>query len=69
MRVFIDGNEFVVITEPKSIRIDLAIKINKSIVDHIKFIVSPNKCLAEYPIKNEIWQLLFKYEHGHKKRT
>ena len=54
MRVFIDGNEFVVITEPKSIRIDLAIKINKSIVDHIKFIVSPNKCLAEYPIKNEI---------------
>ena len=52
MGVFTDGNKLVIITKPKSIRIDLPIKINESIEDHIKYIVSRNKSLAEYAIKN-----------------
>ena len=57
------------ITEPKSIRINLPIKINESVENAIKFIVSRNKSLTEYTIKNEIKELLFKYRHEHIKKT
>ena len=53
------------ITEPKSIRINLPIKINESVENAIEFIVSRNKSLTEYTIKNEIKELLFKYGHEH----
>ena len=57
------------ITEPKSICINLPIKINESVENAIKFIVSRNKSLTEYTIKNEIKELLFKYRHEHIKKT
>ena len=69
MGVYIDDNKLVILVEPKSIRIDLTIKINKSLKHdiHIRFIVSCYKSLTEYTIKNEISQLLFKYGHEHKR--
>ena len=71
MGVYIDDNKLVTLVEPKSIRIDLTIKINKNLKHdiHIRFIVSCHKSLTEYTIKNEISQLLFKYGHEHKRRS
>ena len=40
-----------------------------SLEHDIKFIISRNESLTEYTKKNEISQLLFKYQHGHKERT
>ena len=59
----------MIITEPKSIRIDLPVKINESLEHDIKFIVSLNESLTEYTMKSEISQLLFKYGHEHKKEV
>ena len=69
MEVFIDGKKLVKKTKPKSIGIDLLIKIKDSLEHDIEFIISRNESLTEYTIKNEIRQLLFKYGHEHKKRT
>ena len=60
MGVYNDGNKLVVITQPKSICIDLPIKITTSLEHGIEFIVSRNESLAGYAIKNMIRKLLFK---------
>ena len=54
MGVYIDGKKLVVITEPKSICINLLIKINKSPEHDIEFIVSRNEPVTEYTTKNKI---------------
>ena len=69
MRVYNYDNKLVIIMQPKSICINLSIKINISLEHDIKSIVSRNESLTEYTIKNEIRQLLFKYGHEHKRRT
>ena len=68
---FIDNKKLVIIAKPKSIQIDLPIKINKILEHDIKFIVIYNEYLTEYTKKRQdkIRQLLFKYEHEHKKRA
>ena len=57
-----------IITEPKSIRINIPIKINESLEHDNKIIVNCNEYLTEYT-KKETSQLLLKYGHEHKKRT
>ena len=47
----------------------LPIKINKNLEHDTKSIISCNESFAEYAMKNEISQLLFKHGHEHKKRT
>ena len=69
MGVYIDNNKLVIITQPKSVCVDLPIKINRSLEHDIESIVSRNESLTEYTIKNEIRPLLFKYGYEHKKRT
>ena len=69
MRVYIDDNKLVIIAELKSIRVDLTIKMNKSLKHDIRFIVSCHKSLTAYTIKIEISQLLFKYGHEHKRTS
>ena len=54
MGVYIDGKKLVVITEPKSICINLLIKINESPEHDIEFIVSRNEPVTEYTTKNKI---------------
>ena len=51
MVVYINDNNLVTIIKPKSINIDLLRKINESIKDHIKVIVSRNESLAEFTTK------------------
>ena len=51
MVVYINDNNLVTIIKPKSINIDLLRKINESIKDHIKVIVSRNESLAEFTKK------------------
>ena len=51
MVVYINNNNLVTIIKPKSINIDLLRKINESIKDHIKVIVSRYESLAEFTIK------------------
>ena len=51
MVVYINDNNLVTIIKPKSINIDLLRKINESIKDHIKVIVSRYESLAEFTIK------------------
>ena len=41
---------------------------DKNLRHKIKSIISCNKFLALYTIKNKIRQLLFKYEHKHEKK-
>ena len=60
MRIYIDYINLVIIILPKTVSIDLPIKINKILKHDIKFIISRNESLAEYTIKNKIRQLLFK---------
>ena len=54
MGVFIDDNKFLIIAEPKTISINLPIKINESPENDIKLIISCNKSFAEFAIKNHI---------------
>ena len=67
MGVFIDDNKFLIIAEPKTISINLPLKINESPENDIKLIISCKKSFAEFAIKNHIRQLLFKYGYDHKK--
>ena len=69
-KIYIDDyKDLVIITLPKSICVDLPVKIYKSLKDHFKFIVSYNEFLAEYKIKIEIFRLLngTQYAYEHKK--
>ena len=68
MGVFFDENKLVIIEEPKTIHIDLHVKINENIENDIRYMVSRNESLADYAIKNQIRQLLFKYAYEHKKK-
>ena len=62
MKIYIDEYENPgIITSRKIIRVDLPIKINKSLKHDIKFSASRNESIVEYTIKNKIIQLLFKY--------
>ena len=64
MKVYIDNYENVAkIISPKTICVHLPIKINQSLNHDIKFTLSCNESLAEYTRKDEIIQLLLKYEH------
>ena len=63
MGIYINDKKLLIIASPKSIRFALPIEVNKSLKHEIKFIISLNKLLAEYTIKSEISQLLFKYKH------
>ena len=42
MGVFFDENKLVIIEEPKTIHIDLHVKINENIENDIKYMVSRN---------------------------
>ena len=68
MGVFFDENKLVIIEEPKTIHIDLHVKINENIENDIRYMVNRNESLADYAIKNQIRQLLFKYGYEHKKK-
>ena len=68
---FDDKNIFI--TSSINIPFDLSTKTIKSLRHETKFIISCNESLAKYIIKNEISQLLSKYNiendiHGHKKQ-
>ena len=63
MKIYIDDENIVILTLPKSICINLTIKNNKSPEHDIKFIIGRNEFLSEFTIKNKIRQLLFKYGH------
>ena len=74
MKIYIDDYKILVIVVlPKTIRVDLPIKVKKSLKHEIKFIINLNESFAEYAIKNEISQLFFKYgyeyRHEHKKEV
>ena len=71
MKIYIDNHKNLR-NITKISRVNLHIKINKSLKHDIKFI-SRKESLAEYTIKTEIIPLLFRYgheyEHEHKNRT
>ena len=72
MKIYIDDYKILIIVIlPKTIRVDVPIKVNESLKLEIKFIVNLNESLAECAIKIEISQLFFKYqyEHEHKKEV
>ena len=48
MGVYIDDNKLVIITKPRTIPIDLPIKINESLDYDIKFIIGRTESSAEY---------------------
>ena len=71
MTIYINNYEnLVIIKSPKTICVDLPIKINQNLKHEIEFIVSCNESLAKYTIKDNIIQLLIKYghEYGHKNK-
>ena len=51
VKIFIDDEKLVMITLPKTIRVDLSIKINWSLGRDMKFIVRRDESLPEYTIK------------------
>ena len=54
MKIYIDDSKnLVVITSPKTIRVDLSIRIDESLKHDIKFTVSCHESLAEYKIKKK----------------
>ena len=55
MKIYIDDyNILVIVVLPKTIRVDLPIKVKKSLKHEIKFIINLNESFAEYAIKNEL---------------
>ena len=55
MKIYIDDyKNLVIITPSKVLRANIPIKINKCLKYDIRFIVNPNKSLANYKIKKEI---------------
>ena len=55
MKIYIDDYKILIIVIlPKTIRVDVPIKVNKSLNLEIKFIVNLNESLAECTIKIEI---------------
>ena len=68
MGIYGNDNSLVIIALSKSICSNLLIYVNKCLKHEIKSIISRSESLAEYRIKNEISQLLFKYKHEHEKQ-
>ena len=60
----IGDNKFVMITELKTIHIDLSKDIDNNLKHEFDFIIKHNALLAEHAVKNEIRQLFSKYKHG-----
>ena len=56
----------IVIRDPKNFYFDFdgPKDVGKNLKHEIEFIIKSNESLAQYKIKNEIEQLLSKYEHG-----
>ena len=54
----------LVIPEPKSIYFDLSKYVDKNLKYEIDFVMKRNELLAEHTIKNEISELLSKYQRG-----
>ena len=62
MKIYIDEcKNLVIVVSPKTICVNLPIKISQNLEHDIKYIISCNESLAEYTMKNEISQLLFQY--------
>ena len=61
-----DYKNLVMITLPKSICVDLSIKINNGIKHDVRFIISRNESLAKYEITKEICQLLCERKYVYK---
>ena len=64
MEIYTDSNEFVIITEPKTIHFDLSKAVDNNLKYETVFIIKHNELLAEHTIKNKISQLLTKYKYG-----
>ena len=64
-----DYKNLVIITLQKTTRVDLPIKINESVKNDIKFIISSNESVAEYKTENDICRLSYdrEYVYEHKK--
>ena len=54
----------MITTRPKIIHFYLLKDVDKKLKHKIEFIIKHNKYFAEYKIKKEIGQLLYKYKHG-----
>ena len=64
MKIKIDDYENLVKTiSPKTIPIDLPVKINERLNHDIDFVVNCNRFLGEYTIKIKIHLLLFRFGH------
>ena len=63
--IIIEEN-MIVVRDPKTFcfNFDLPKDVDKNWKPEIEFIIKSNKSLAKIIIKNEIEQLLLKYEHG-----
>ena len=62
MKIYTDDERLIMITLPKTVRVDLSIKINRHLKQDKKFIARRNEYLPEYTIKSKIIQLLFNYK-------
>ena len=63
MGVSIDGNKLVIITEPKTINLDLPNDVGKNLKLEIDSIIRHNEFFGGHRIENGIKQLLSKYKH------
>ena len=63
MEVHIGENKLVITTEPKTFHFDLTNDIDNNLRHEIYFIINHNEILPEHTIKNEINQLLSKYNY------
>ena len=64
MGVCIDDNKLVIITEPKTIRFNLAKKVDSSLKHETDHAIKCNGSLAKHTIKKEISQFLSKFKNG-----
>ena len=64
MGMYIDDKRLLIITELKTVHLDLPIDINNILKHEFQFILKDDKFLAEHRIKNKISQLLSKCQYG-----
>ena len=72
MGVYIDDNNYMIITKPKTNCFDLTKNVDGSLKHEFNFIIKYNGFLAEHIIEDVISQLLSKYKyekyiHEHRK--
>ena len=63
MRVIINDKWLVITIESKNFHFDLSKHVGNNLKHEIDSIIKHDELLAEHSIKNEIRQLLSKYEH------